>query len=93
MNADDLRDTLTDLAARDMYQREGIYEQPGCPWDDLLDSEHKFWRDTATPTIDALMPVVREALAEAWSTGFREGRNADHQSCWWPKNPWRGEQP
>lgn len=90
-----LRQRLTDFAARDMYQREGVYEQPGCPWDELFQFEHRKWRETVTPTIDALLPVIREALAEADDAGWDAAvhhltngdatifRPADHP------NPWR----
>ena len=78
MTDDDLRDKLIEAAARDMYQR-----------DDLFDSEHKFWRDTVTPTIDALMPVVRKALAAAWDEGAEEAYEWQIGVAGKPDNPWR----
>lgn len=39
----------------------------------------------ATVPADAL----REVKAQVWSEGFRVGRGADHNSDWWPKNPYR----
>lgn len=80
MSDDELRDKLARLLA--------FFDHPSTPWHDLdvLDLAIYLMR------ADALMPVVIEHSAQVWSTGFREGRNADHQSCWWPKNPWRDDQ-
>lgn len=49
---------LVENAARDAYRREGVYEQPGCPWDLLFDSERAHWRQDVAPTVKAVLAAL-----------------------------------
>lgn len=42
---------------------------------------------------DDVPDLIQQAKADAWSEGFKAGRGADHQQCWWPANPHRNPAP
>ena len=44
-----------------------------------------FWNG---PAVDLYCPRCAGIARSAWSLGFSTGRNADHNSHWWPKNPY-----
>jgi len=41
--------------------------------------------------VESLTAELATAKADAWSAGFRAGRGADHNPCWWPANPYRAQ--
>lgn len=61
---------------------------------DVIDDELQKWGEgSPSPyaVADSILasPVIRRIQAEVWTEGFRAGRNADHNSDWWPRNPYR----
>ena len=39
------------------------------------------------PDVTLYCPRCLAIAQGAWSLGFRAGRSADHNSMWWPRNP------
>ena len=44
-----------------------------------------FWNG---PDVTLYCPRCLAVARSAWYVGFRAGRGADHNSDWWPKNPY-----
>lgn len=82
---DDLRERLTYTAARSEHKRARLAgETRDVEWDDMTGLDQLSWYDERP--IDALMPVVRAALADAWDDGLSENMYGTGSS---DDNPWR----
>lgn len=47
-----------------------------------------FWNG---PDVTLYCPRCLAVAFSAWNIGFQVGRRADHNSMWWPGNPFKAE--
>ncbi len=74
-------------------RRVWAYDAPGATDEQLAAADSAFVNEVHIAILqsDCLAAHDREVKAEAWDEGFRAGRSADHNSMWWPPNPYRIE--
>ena len=74
-------------------RRVWAYDAPGATDEQLAAADAAFVNEVHQAILqsDWLAQHDREVKAAAWTEGFRAGRNADHNSTWWPPNPYRIE--